>query len=293
MGRMVRSPQQPGSADMALSRAIGVLPDVERRETPRGSLAAYYWNAQALDGFELESSEELILALHTGGGRVWARQDRRWSEGVSVPGVMHLIPNGYAGRFKQSGSFDFVSLHIDGQRLARLVGRPDARALPLRMRWAFDDPFARASLRRVCEELRQPTEFGPMLFESLIDTLWLHLLASQPESSRVDGGVSARIARARDRIEASLARGVSLDELATEAGMSRFHFARAFRDTVGDPPHRYLTRCRIRRATELMRDPTLSLTDIALSVGYSSHSHFCTAFRSVLGRTPRQARLDT
>ena len=83
---------------------------------------------------------------------------------------------------------------------------------------------------------------------------------------------------------------MSLSDLAAEAGTSRFHFARAFRNAMGVPPHRYLTLRRIERAKQLLHGTDLSLVDIALAVGFGSQSHFTLRFREAIGTTPRRFR---
>jgi AraC family transcriptional regulator len=288
-----RSTYQEGAhAAEVLRRAVGVVPQVERRITPRGSVAAFYWRTPRLTHYELEASDEVILALHTGGSRsVRTRTPRGWSDWTSAPGQLHIIPDRHAAAFKPDGRLEFVSLHFGADRLASLIGagsKSSSSALPFR--FAFDDPFARSCVRALCSELHDPKELGTLFTDSLTDTLCLHLLRSSAALLPAQAPMPSRIARARDRIQASVATGVSLQDLAMEAGMSRFHFAREFREITGEPPHRYLTRCRIEQAKRLLRSRDASVADIALQVGYSSQSHFTAAFRSHLGRTPLQYR---
>lgn len=279
-----------GSAEHTLSRAIGVYPEVMQCTATRGPVATFHWRTPSLAQYELEPSNEVILAMQTGGGRVWTRSNDGWSDGMSVPGRLNLLPSGCSYLFKQVGTLEFVSLHVHADHLSRLTRAPGSRVAPLDFRWAFEDPFARECLRRISEELRRPTEQGPLLSEMLTDALWLHLAGPASAQRDRSPAIPAGIARARDKIESHFACGVSLDALATEAGTSRFHFVRAFSRAMGETPHRYLTRCRIRRAMELLRRDEMPLTDVALSVGFSSHSHFCAAFRGVVGRTPREFR---
>ena len=275
-----------------LRKAVGVPPVVQSRKTERGSLAAFYWRTPWLSTYELERADEVILALHTGGSRtVRTRTRTGWSEWASAPGQLHVIPAGHHAAFKPDGRLEFVTLHFQWERLRDLIGADRARGISLPFRFAFDDPFARGCIRTLCEELRHPSEYGSLFVDSLSDTLWLHLLRSAGICDEQAAPAPAGIARARKKIEASIADGVSLDDLAAEAGMSRFYFARAFRDAVGEPPHRYLTHCRIERAKELLRRKDLSLAEVALTVGYSNQSHFSAAFRGLLGRTPRQFRV--
>lgn len=274
-----------------LRRAVGVVPQVQRRATQRGSLAAFYWRTPRLSHYELDASDEIILALHTGGSRtVRTRIPGGWSDWTSAPGQMHIIPARHAAAFKPDGRLEFVTLHFGADRLANLIGSDAARTALLPFRFAFDDAFARSCVRSLCDELRDPREHGTLFVDSLTDTLCLHLLRSSVDLTLSQAPMPSRIARARDRIEASIASGISLQELAVEAGMSRFHFAREFRDATGEPPHRYLTRCRIEHAKTLLRKRDLPLVEVSLSVGYSSQSHFTAAFRSHVGRTPLKYR---
>ena len=93
-----------------------------------------------------------------------------------------------------------------------------------------------------------------------------------------------------DYIEENLDQDISLAELATIAKLSPYHFCRAFKETVGEPPHRYQMSRRIEHAKTLLAHPALSITDAARAVGYSSLSRFSALFRQVTGHSPRDYR---
>lgn len=76
--------------------------------------------------------------------------------------------------------------------------------------------------------------------------------------------------RCVELMQAQLAEDISLDELAAEARLSPFHFARMFKQSLGVPPRVYLTRIRVDRACELLETTDLSVTEIAFEVGYST-----------------------
>lgn len=80
---------------------------------------------------------------------------------------------------------------------------------------------------------------------------------------------------------------VSLDELATAAGLSRFHLPRTFAHHVDTPPHAYQIRIRIERATRLLRTG-MSPGNVALTVGFADQSHFTRHFRRITRTTPAQ-----
>ena len=91
-------------------------------------------------------------------------------------------------------------------------------------------------------------------------------------------------------VEAHLSESMDLAELAAIAGLSVYHFARAFKQTAGVTPHHYLVHRRIERAQEMLARSGLPLSEIALAVGFSDQSHLARHFRQTLGVTPGQFR---
>ena len=87
-----------------------------------------------------------------------------------------------------------------------------------------------------------------------------------------------------------MSESMDLAELAAIAGLSVYHFARAFKQTAGVPPHHYLVHRRIERAQEMLARSGLPLSEIALAVGFSDQSHLARHFRQTLGVTPGQFR---
>lgn len=105
------------------------------------------------------------------------------------------------------------------------------------------------------------------------------------------GGLAAwQEKRVTEFIEEHLADDLSLATLASLVRLSPFHFARAFKRTLGVPPHRYHTARRIERAKSLLAGDALSVTEIALAVGFGETSSFTAAFRRVTGHTPSAYR---
>lgn len=78
--------------------------------------------------------------------------------------------------------------------------------------------------------------------------------------------------------------------LAQVSCVSAAHFARAFKDAFGLPPHRYLLTRRIEKANALLRDTDTPILDIALQTGWNSLGTFGRTFRDVTGETPTQLR---
>jgi AraC family transcriptional regulator len=91
-------------------------------------------------------------------------------------------------------------------------------------------------------------------------------------------------------IDDNLARPISLATLAELVRLSPFHFARAFKQSFGLPPHGYHTNRRIEEAKAFLAMPARSVTDIALDLGFSETSSFSAAFRKLTKQTPTEYR---
>jgi AraC-like DNA-binding protein len=110
---------------------------------------------------------------------------------------------------------------------------------------------------------------------------------SQEPARKARGGLAPRaLRRVCEYIDENFATNVDFDALATTAGMSRCHFARAFKQSVGTTPHDYLTRQRLDKAMEFLADSDLCLAEIALACGFADQSHFTRVFSRTLGTTP-------
>jgi AraC-like DNA-binding protein len=89
-----------------------------------------------------------------------------------------------------------------------------------------------------------------------------------------------------DYINANLSRELRLLELATVAGFSRAHFARAFRNMTGMSPHTYITERRLARALCLVRKGRMTIAEIALDCGFADQSHLSRSFKTYYGVSP-------
>ena len=110
-----------------------------------------------------------------------------------------------------------------------------------------------------------------------------------PDAPR--GGLSpGALRRVREYIAAHIHESLDIATLAPLAGLSVYHFSRAFKASVGMPPHRYLLEQRIRKAAELIERSEQLLINIALAVGFADQAHFSRTFHALVGLTPCQFR---
>jgi AraC-like DNA-binding protein len=148
------------------------------------------------------------------------------------------------------------------------------------------------------QELRDPQPGGFLIAQQLaymllVQALRLHL------SEGLKGGVGWLFALADKQMSAAItfmhedpSHGWTLQELAERVGMSRSNFALKFKQTVGSAPMEYLTRWRMMLAGDKLTNSSDPISVIATALGYESESAFSTAFKRVMGCSPRQYSRD-
>ena len=99
-----------------------------------------------------------------------------------------------------------------------------------------------------------------------------------------------RLARVIDFMHHHFGKEITLDQLAREAGISRFHFVRLFRKRLLVTPHRYLVRLRLDHARFLLRTTDLDINAVALACGYTHPGRFAAAFYAAFALHPSQLR---
>jgi AraC family transcriptional regulator len=105
------------------------------------------------------------------------------------------------------------------------------------------------------------------------------------------GGLAPKVLmRAIERLRSESDADVSLAALAAEAGLSRFHFCRAFKESTGLSPHGWLRQHRLEQAMQMLRETDASVVTVAAALGYASQTAFAAAFKRLTGDTPTDWR---
>ena len=163
---------------------------------------------------------------------------------------------------------------------------------------AFEDPLLAEIGFAIASELQTETSAGSLLVGALASSLAARLVqklvggsSAQCFPHRAGQGLDRRrLSRVLNYIEANLEGDLKLERMAEIACLSRYHFARAFRQAVGQPPHRYVSAKRLERAKALLMHGDRPLVDIALALSFSSQANFTRAFRQATGQAPGQFR---
>lgn len=203
----------------------------------------------------------------------------------SVPwGDVAIIDGG--GRCAGVGGY----FEFDNRQAERLLG-----VLPavIHLRGTLETEALRTSIERLMRELRDPQPGGDLIADHLAQTLLIEALRLHLRSSSEGrpGWLSALADRqmniALSAMHADPARRWTLEALARLTGMSRSSFAARFTGLVGEPAMAYLTRWRMTLAADRIATGTMPISAIAHDLGYESESAFGTAFKRVMGCSPR------
>jgi AraC-like DNA-binding protein len=172
------------------------------------------------------------------------------------------------------------------------VDRPDS---PFRFTHGPADAGSYLLQRLVVRHLAEGGPADPLFVEESAVRLLSRVVANAARawdlSRETSGSTQGELAEAAKTVLAQDFREpVSLDEVARRAGSSVFHLCRTFRRHTGSTLHGYRNQMRLRTALEQVAAPASDLTDLALDLGYSSHSHFTSAFRKAFGMAPSTFR---
>jgi AraC family transcriptional regulator len=228
------------------------------------------------------------------------------------PSFSLVVAGGFEERIG-GGARDYARGHLAfvpaGARHAQRFGPRGARQVTVRppQTWIdyLDDcklaldsaPHARAEVfcalgDRLLQEIRKADDFSPVACEGLM----LELVAAFGRRSRAEAAAvhaPAWLRTAQDFIQAHALTKISLAEIAAACGRHEIHLAREFRRCFGLSVGDQLRRLRTEHAARLLQASRLSLSEIALESGFSSHAHLCREFKLRMGVTPSQYRAQT
>ena len=261
--------------------------------------AALYTGGAGIGEASWTITPETVLALRLHGAPV-EDHNRRVTR-ISGPGrEFALQPRGTPTRYLAHGSIRFGQVFLPDALLDRASGTENLPALSGRLREDLSfvpektlHTLTSDYLRRAFD-MNLPATSLEMEGRALLLVDWLLRLhgSLRPGGVAQAGGLSLRnLRRVCDFMAEHLAEDICLDDLAALTGLTAKHFARAFRQSTGLPPHHYLIVQRIETAKRHLDRASPGLADIALACGFADQSHFTATFRRVVGVTPGTWRL--
>lgn len=230
------------------------------------------------------------------GGEASLRWKHRgvWSDDRVGPGTVSIIRRDVEIQSAEpSGPFPMMVLQLDNARLRTLApDQVEAVDRSLTSAQVTQDPQLAALLSAMCAEVKGGCPSGRLYGESMSIALLAYLTGRyadhQTASGRPKGLSRAEMRTLASYVQDRITDDVTVTEMAALVRMSPSRFARVFKTAFGMTPYRYVMRERVAKARELYAATTLSASQVAAEVGFSSQSHFVKVFRQFMGVTPKQ-----
>lgn len=288
---------EPGPFE-EMSRILDRPPVALSERLAGDTLVTGRWTHGALHDALPGMPAHVVIAHHNQGTEIVLRTgDGMRARAQTRPGTIVIIPAGHDGRWDINGGVDVSHVYLTPERLhASAAALTGGRGVELLDRLCFADPQIMHILSLLSDERANADPSARLFLEQAIDLLCTQLVRAHstfgalPDPAPKRGLADWQVRRVTTYMRSMLEQEIGLDELAALVNLSRFHFCTAFRLATGQTPHQWLTSLRIARAKEMLSDPLLPVTEIALCVGYQTPSSFAASFRKLVGATPSEFR---
>jgi len=284
--------RRPADAEMA--RVLHTKPLLMASDPSSGTIA--HWKHEPLHDIVEPMTDHVIMAYNGSMQRVERRSGRSVAIGTFRPGAVIVIPEGSSSRWDIPKPVDVVQLYLPHTTLKRVADEADtATPIDLLERTGHPDLITSRLLLSAADSLEGNGALDALFRHQLTDLLATRVLAAHTGSPTTIqptmGGLSPKVLlRATERLRSDSDADVSLAALASDAGLSRFHFCRAFKESTGLSPHAWLRQHRLEQAMNMLRDTDASVVSVAVALGYASQTAFAAAFRKLTGETPSDWR---
>jgi AraC-like DNA-binding protein len=251
-----------------------------------------------LDGIGLSSplpiENAYLVGLHlcdSPSATFWTRQ-QRVSAGPFVAGSIAIAHLEDEPVFDLPAPFDLLLLHIPLISFEEMADEHHApRIGELGGEVGSVDPVILNLGRALLPTLELPGRFGRLYFDHIAFAMYARLAVRYGRQGQAAPEAGPRLTARQERIakeilSADLTLEPSIADVAMACGISTGRFLRAFRNSIGNPPHRWLRGFRVERAKELMVSSPLSLAQVAYECGFADQSHFSRVFTSSTGIAP-------
>ncbi|CAN7512748.1 AraC family transcriptional regulator [Bradyrhizobium sp. LjRoot220] len=281
-------------ADVEMARVLKTSPLRMASDPSSGAIA--YWKHDPLHDIVEPMADHVIMTYPAGLQRLERRTGKSAAITTARPGVVTVIPAGSTSRWDIHQPMHVVQLYLPHRTLERVAGEADtATPSDLLERTGHPDLITSRLLLSAADALEGSEALDALFRQQLTDLLATRLLAAHTGSPTTFqptmGGLSPiALRRAIERLRSDSDADVSLAALASDAGLSRFHFCRAFKESTGLSPHAWLRQHRLEQAMNMLRDTDTSVVSVAAELGYASQTAFAAAFRKLTGETPSDWR---
>ena len=289
-----------------------IVPDQLPRWVP-GRLTVHSpeagWDGMSVRGYRYAGSDVevppirdyLIVAYRRGQTSMRRRIDSAWIHELLRPGDVSLLTRAVESHWVWPEDIEVVHVYLTHDEIAdicRQIYERDVTDVELHDVVKADDLAIHRTAMLIANEAAQGGAGSRLIVDSLSCQLSVHILRRHSHvlfrgSAGVDGLSFSQERAVREYIHEHLQENISLDELAGSVGLSRYHFARRFRQSTGTTPHEFVLQQRVERAKTLLDRTNTALLDIASVCGFADQSHMTREFRKRVSVTPGRYRAQS
>jgi AraC family transcriptional regulator len=264
------------------------------------------WDGISVRGYRYRGSDVevppirdyMIVAYRRGSTRMSRRFDGQWTHERLGPGDVSLLTRASDSHWVWPEDIEVVHVYLTQDELTatcRQMYDREISEVVLHDVLKADDPAIHRSAMLIAAEAAHGGTGSRLMVESLTCQLSVHILRRHAdvrfrESRHPEALSAAQLRVVADYVRMNLTADLSLQHIADELGLSRFHFARRFRAATGVTPHEWVLNHRMERAQVLLRRTRIPLRDVAAQCGFADQSHMSRTFRQRLSMTPGQYR---
>lgn len=266
------------------------------------------WDGMSVRGYRYDGSDVgvppmrdyMIVAYRRGTTTMRRHLDGRWSTETLGPGDVSLLTRAAESHWVWPEGIEVVHVYLTQDELAatcRQMYEREIADVELNDVLKANDPAIHRTAMHIAAEAAHSGVGSPLLIESLSCQLSVHILRRHAqvhfrEHSPNDGLSTQQIRTVQEFIRCNIRENISLDDLARSISLSRYHFARRFRQTMGRTPHEFVLGQRIARAQLMLERTRNPLREIAALCGFADQSHMTRLFQQRLGITPGRYRAE-
>jgi AraC-like DNA-binding protein len=212
----------------------------------------------------------------------------QWQSVVMQPGTLWIQPANQPFSFDVQTMSRWCGVIVQPAKLKALVGSESAVEPVI----GLHDEVLTPVMQAICAEVLRGGSSGRKFAEAMTLVIGTQLLRLFGEANAAPkGGITGRQLRlVADHVDAQIDCDISVAKLAQLVGLSEAHFARAFKESTGQSPHKFVIERRLERGKRLLADTQDSIAQIALDCGFADQAHFARSFSQHYGSSPSALR---
>ncbi|MCC8943545.1 helix-turn-helix transcriptional regulator [Bradyrhizobium sp. Arg62] len=252
-------------------------------------------SSEKSDPLPTEDSIIASVSLTEGLDReIWLNGRALSPQGPQPAGGATLLDLRHDNRVRFKSGFNLVHFYFARSALNGMLEQLGARRIDeLRAQTGVlsPDPTLAQLASALLPSLVRPQDASPIFVDHVLHAVAAHLMSKFADVDRPAAALRGGLApwqqkRATELLAENLDGSLSLADVAAECELSASHFSRAFVQSMGMPPHRWLQKQRIEKAKSLLASSTISLAEIARMAGFGDQSHFSRVFSQIMGTSP-------